>query len=116
MRGQRLTIVDKYVKCVQTLHELLRDRNYKLDTVFDEKDAREKLRSLDLADPLNAQLMLNSHLIEGVQPTGDDIKVYWLCGKVGVNSPTFKTVRTTIADSSSNVSHVVLFVTFEGSR
>lgn len=41
---------------------------------------------------------------------------YWLCGKIGVNSPTLEKVKTAMleASASSKTTNTVIFVAFEG--
>jgi hypothetical protein len=98
---------------------MLTDRGYKLINQFHVENVRERLRALDLADSHQAQILLNNDefAIEGTHvKTKDNVKVYWLCGKIGVNSPTLEKVKTALleASSSSSTTHTVIFVAFEG--
>lgn len=116
MASVKITLADKFCKCLQTLREMLQDRGMVLVDEVDEGKARDNLKQLDLADPISAQLLLNSQLVQGTHPfTGADVKVYWLCGKIGVNSPTLEKVRETMANEPNDKQHTVIFVTFEGS-
>ena len=113
------TPVDKFCRCANTLEQMLNDRGYKLANQLDHVNVRERLRALDLADSYQAQILLNNDefAIEGIHAvSGDNVKVYWLCGKIGVNSPTLEKVKTTMleASASSSTTNTVIFVAFEG--
>lgn len=114
-----VTAVDKFCRCANTLEQMLKDRGYKLANRFDHIQVRDRLRALDLADAYHAQVLLNDDefAIEGVHTvSGDHVKVYWLCGKIGVNSPTLEKVKTAMleASASSKTTNTVIFVAFEG--
>jgi DNA-directed RNA polymerase subunit H (RpoH/RPB5) len=131
------SLADKFCSCVVTLEQLLRDRGYELKQKTDFEHIRKTLRSLDLADANYAQALLNSHIIEATNnaspESSDDVKVYWLCGKIGVNSPTLEKVREALANQTPTTdddgkdkgeadgvavgvgnTNTIIFVTFEG--
>lgn len=73
---------------------------------------RRALRPLDLADSAQAQRLLNAYMIEAENPGGDITRVYWLTGKVGVNSVTTDKVKLFLENSESQRTYTLIFIKF----
>ena len=75
-------------------------------------DLRRSLRPLDLADPNYAQRLLNIYSVEAVNNQGDVTRVYWFCGKIGVNSVTVEKVKATMSDMDELRKYTIIFIKF----
>ena len=75
-------------------------------------DLRRALRPLDLADSAQAQRLLGTYAIEALNDQNDVTRVYWLCGKIGVNSTTIEKVKQSLETVEPQRSYTILFVKF----
>lgn len=112
--------IDKFCNCMAVTCEMLSDRGYDYEALPDNDKIRRNLRELDLANSYASQRLLNQYVMEGTHKfTQDKIKVYWLCGKIGVNSDTLDSIKNDIEKlleipQTSRLS--IIFVTFEGAN
>lgn len=83
--------------------------------MFDEGQVRRTLRPLDLADSVIAQRLLNQYSFTVENNYTRRLSVYWLCGKIGVNSETLQMVRKKMSEEDYKIPlpHTLLFVKFE---
>jgi DNA-directed RNA polymerase subunit H (RpoH/RPB5) len=79
------TVAGRFWMCLSTMHQMLHDRyGVTLDTPLLDV-VEHKLRGLDLADADRAQLLMNQFEMAFENPELS-LKVFWLCGKVGVKT------------------------------
>lgn len=82
------TVAGRFWMCLKTVHEMLYDRGYAISEMPSHEEIVRKLRFLDLADSEKSQTLMDQfemcvHLRHNEQ---SHIRVFWLCGKIGVNS------------------------------
>lgn len=75
-------------------------------------DMRRALRPLDLADSAQAQRLLNAYMIEAENDEGDITRVYWLTGKIGVNSSTTDKVKLSLENTDPQRTYTLIFIKF----
>ncbi len=82
------TVVGRFWMCLRTIHQLLQHRGYVIENVASYDEVLLRLRFLDLADTERSQTQMDQFEIcaRSKHNEQSQIRVFWLCGKIGVNS------------------------------
>ena len=82
------TVAGRFWMCLRTVHQMLQDRGYAVGKVPQYAEVASKLRFLDLADTERAQALMDQFemCVKSTYNESSQICVFWLCGKIGVNS------------------------------
>lgn len=114
------TVAGRFYECLRTMHEMLSDRGYEVGTLPSFDSVSFALRHIDLADSSRAQGIMDKYELT-VRLKHDErstLRVFWLCGKIGVNSDSMKRIEKifeTDEDESSQLPTTIVLVQCEGS-
>lgn len=91
------TVAGRFYECLRTMHEMLHDRGYDISTqnMPSYESVMFALRFLDLADSTRSQAIMDKYAMDVALKRDDDVRVrvYWLCGKIGVNSESMLSIQ-----------------------
>lgn len=102
------TVVGRFWMCLRTTYEMLRHRGYNVDEVPPFAQVALKLRFLDLADAEKSQTLMDQFemCVKSKHNETSQIRVFWLCGKIGVNSESITKIQKlfpSLAEEDDNV-------------
>lgn len=113
-------MADACWRALVTLYEMLDARGYRVDCANDVPSVhsvRACFVGLDVADEARAQPVYNQFRITSVhRVTGARILVYWLCGKIGVNSVSLQQLREFCPDEGEGAPDVLVLVLATGCK